>query len=309
MNSYYRCPPDTTGDGSPGPQGPAGPKGDTGDVGPIGPQGPKGDTGNDGARGADGAAGPQGASGTPGATGQTGPQGPIGLTGPQGIQGATGADSTVPGPIGPTGPQGAQGIQGVKGDTGATGSQGIQGAKGDTGLQGQAGADGAQGAQGIQGIQGPAGTNGTNGTNGTGLIVRKTSDQTGIPGTGMVDVSGLTVAVSNGQTIRFRAYLRARTSATTIAGQFSINGPAASIISYMRREWISVSAQTLSMGTAYNALSSITAGPGTTICIYEVIGVCTFTAGGTFAIRAEAEVSAGGTMDVLAGSWMEYDLQ
>jgi hypothetical protein len=38
-------------------------------------------------------------------------------------------------------------------------------------------------------------------------------------------------------------------------------------------------------------------------------GIVKFSANGTFAIRAEAEVAAGGTMDVLEGSWMEYDLQ
>ena len=123
-----------------------------------------------------------------------------------------------------------------------------------------------------------------------------------------MDVSGLTVSVTSGQTIRFHAYLRVTTSATTIAGELSINGPTASLISYLRREWTSASAIATTMGTAYNALSSQTAGPGSTVVMYEIEGVCVFTASGTFAIRAEAEVGAGGTMNVLAGSWMEYNL-
>ena len=99
-----------------------------------------------------------------------------------------------------------------------------------------------------------------------------------------------------------------KTSATTIAGEISINGPAASIISYLRREFTSASAIATTLGTAYNALSGQTAGPGSTVTIYEIEGFCKFTADGTFAIRAEAEVGAGGTMDVLEGSWMEYNL-
>ena len=140
-------------------------------------------------------------------------------------------------------------------------------------------------------------------------MVTKDSDQTGITGTAMVDVSGLTVPVASGQRLRFHAYLRVSTSATGIAGEVSVNGPAASITSYLRREWTSATVVATTMGTAYNALSGQTAGPGATVVIYEIEGIVKFTAAGTFAIRAEAEVGTGGTMNVLEGSWMEYNLQ
>lgn len=167
---------------------------------------------------------------------------------------------------------------------------------------GPAGPTGATGPQGIQGVQGPAGANGAD------LIVTKDSDQNGITATAMADVSGLTVAVSSGQRLRFHAYLRVTTSATNRAGGVSINGPAASITSYLRREWTSATAVATTMGTAYNTLSGQNSGPGATVVIYEIEGIVKFTAAGTFAIRAEA-VGTNGTMNVLEGSWMEYNLQ
>lgn len=152
------------------------------------------------------------------------------------------------------------------------------------------------------------GNDGAPGVNGAIQILAKNADQNGITGTAIVDVTGLTVAVLNGQRIRFRAYLRVTTSGATVAALVSINGPTASLISYLRREWSSATVQTISMGTAYNALSANTAGPSAAVVLYEISGVVLFTANGTFAIRAEAEVGVGGTMNVLAGSWMEYNL-
>lgn len=134
---------------------------------------------------------------------------------------------------------------------------------------------------------------------------RKTTDQLLI-GTAFVDVAGLTAAVGIGQTIRFRVYLMVTSSATGIAAYVSCNGPAASFVNYRRREWSSATVQTVSMGTAYDAASANTAGPGATRVLYQLTGVALFTLAGTFAVRMRAET--GGTCNAFAGGWMEYDL-
>ena len=179
--------------------------------------------------------------------------------------------------------------------------QGVAGAQGATGPQGPAGATGPQGPQGNAGAQG------AQGIPGRPQMVTKDADQTGI-GTSATDVSGLSVAVASGQRIRFRAYLLVRTSAVTIGGMVSVNGPAASLVSFLREEWTSATVK--AAGTIATALDAFTAqanGPGATTVLYEVRGFVKFSASGTFVLRAKAET--GGTMSVLEGSWLEYDLQ
>lgn len=135
--------------------------------------------------------------------------------------------------------------------------------------------------------------------------VSKDADQTGI-GTNFVDVTGLTVAVLNGQRLRFRAMLRVTTNAAATAGYISCNGPTTSILTYKRVEWTAATTFTTTLVTAYDNTSANTAGPGATVVIYEIEGFAKFTADGTFAIRFKAE--SGGTGAVLEGSWMEYAL-
>lgn len=136
--------------------------------------------------------------------------------------------------------------------------------------------------------------------------VKKDADQTGI-GTSATDVTGLSVAVTSGQRIRFRAFLLVRTSATNIGGMTSVNGPAASPVSFERFEWTSATVRaTGTMATALDAFTARTAGPGATTVLYEIYGFAKFSANGTFIVRAKAE--SGGTMSVLEGSWMEYNL-
>jgi hypothetical protein len=225
-----------------------------------------------------------------GAAGPPGPQGPAGPTGPQGPAGTAGATGSTgsQGPPGSDGAQGPQGIQGVPGDDGAAGAQGPQGDAGP------------QGIQGIQGIQGPAGTPGFM------VGVKKDADQTGI-GTSATDITGLGVTVANGQRIRFYCCLLVRTSATTIGGMVSVNGPAASLVSFKRTEWTSATVKAAdTMATALDAFTAQTAGPGTTTVMYEIMGFVKFSAGGTFIPRIKAET--GGTCSVLEGSWLEYNL-
>ena len=137
-------------------------------------------------------------------------------------------------------------------------------------------------------------------------MVTKDADQTGI-GTSATDVTGLSVAVASGQRLRFRAFLLVQTSATTIGGMVSANGPAASKCSFLREEWTSATVKVAgTMATALDSFAAQTAGPGPTTVLYEVRGFVKFSASGTFVLRAKAET--GGTMSVLEGSWLEYDL-
>ena len=134
----------------------------------------------------------------------------------------------------------------------------------------------------------------------------KNADQASI-GTSATDITGLGVAVASGQRIRFYAALLVRTSATTIGAMVSVNGPAASLVSFRRTEWTSATAFGSTMATALDAFTAQTAGPGATTVLYEIQGFAKFSAGGTFIPRIKAET--GGTCSVLEGSWMEYRME
>ena len=113
------------------------------------------------------------------------------------------------------------------------------------------------------------------------------------------------MAVLAGQRLRFRAFLLVRTSATTIGGMTSVNGPAASPVSFQVFEWTSATVRAVgAMLTALDAFVTRTAGPGATTVLYEIHGFAKFSANGTFIVRAKAET--GGTLSVMEGSWLEY---
>lgn len=139
-------------------------------------------------------------------------------------------------------------------------------------------------------------------TLGVWATVVKSSDQSGI-GTSPTDVTGLSVSVLNGQTIRFRAYIRHEQDSAGIASMFSVNGPSASFATFNIQEIITAT------GVQHNALDSFNARTvqGTGGFIGEVTGVVKFSADGTFVVRAKSET--GGTITVREGSWVEYLLQ
>lgn len=190
------------------------------------------------------------------------------------------------------------GAQGPPGPTGPTGPTGPAGPQGDPGADGQDGADST--------VPGPQGETGPAGAPGRPKMVVKDADQTGI-GTSATDVTGLGVAVLSGQRIRFHAYLLVRSSATTIGAMVSVNGPAASLVSFQRFEWTSATVRAAgTMATALDAFTAQSAGPGATTVLYEIMGFVKFSANGTFIPRIKAET--GGTCSVLEGSWVQYDL-
>lgn len=137
------------------------------------------------------------------------------------------------------------------------------------------------------------------------VYARKTGNQNGI--TAAVDVSDLGVAVASGQTIRFECYLRIDTSATIIGASVAVNGPTSTILAYTTREWTASATQITTGHVAYDDFAAISTSAGATERVYEIVGVAKFSASGTFTPRAQANGVAA-TMDVLAGSWIEYDL-
>lgn len=242
-----------------------------------------------------GATGSVGASGADGATGSTGSQGA------QGIQGTTGATGSA----GATGSTGVKGDQGIQGTTGAAGATGAAGTNGTNGSAGAAGATGATGSTGPTGATGSTGATGAAGANGAYQLLRKDADQNSI-GSTATDVSSLTVSVASGQTLRFHAFLRQTSSSAILGAMVGCNGPATSLLTYRTVEWTALSSTTINHNTSYDSYSGLTVSPAGNPVISEVIGIAKFSASGTFAIRAKAQTL--GTMNILAGSWMEYDL-
>lgn len=135
----------------------------------------------------------------------------------------------------------------------------------------------------------------------------KNTDQLNI-GTTYTDVTGLTVSVAAGQRIRFRGNLVVRTSATTIAANAAINGPAGTMCYSVTEPTNATTGRTVRTCVAYDSVVGVTtAGPGNTSSLLLIEGFVSFSAPGTFALRVKAEAS--GTMSVLDGSWLEYDLE
>lgn len=229
---------------------------------------------------------------------QSGPQGPAGPTGPQGPTGPAGADGAT----------GATGPQGPKGDTGSTGPQGPQG---NTGPAGADGAQGPQGQQGIQGIQGPQGNAGAQGATGpagmAGSTVRISSpvaNSNSVANT-IADVTGLSFAVTAGNTYWFKFVIPYTSAATTTGSRWSINGPSTTFLSYMSRYTLTATSDTVNYVNAYNSPSSSNASSLASGNLAIIEGLIVPSANGTVIARFASEVSSS-AITALAGSFVWY---
>lgn len=171
-----------------------------------------------GATGATGAVGPTGADGAAGAAGATGSVGPTGV----GITGAAGATGVA----GPTGAVGATGANGATGPTGATGANStVPGPTGAVGPTGPTGA-GVTGAAGPTGATGPAGGGASN-------VYMQSDSATGTI-TGLATASGITFALTSGNTYRFQFLMVARIGSasthTTVGVKMGLTFPAATVV-------------------------------------------------------------------------------
>ena len=122
----------------------------------------------------------------------------------------------------------------------------------------------------------------------------------------IVDVTGLSFAVTSGVKYRFRATILYTAAATTTGSRWAINGPATSLLAYTSRYALTATTQTLNYVTAYdtpagcNATSVATAG---NIAIIE--GIITPSANGTVTVRFSTEVNASAIV-AKAGSTLEW---
>lgn len=139
-------------------------------------------------------------------------------------------------------------------------------------------------------------------TIGTQTIRRTTAGQT-ITGTALVDVTGLSFELLP-HTHYYYRFVGGYTSAVSTTGlSLAVNGPASP-------DWISYAAQiamtgitaAFGVGAAYNTASTAPTGGGATMLPFSLEGtISTGDAGGTFTLRAAAEV-AGSTVTILRGS-------
>lgn len=123
----------------------------------------------------------------------------------------------------------------------------------------------------------------------------------------MQDITGLSFAVTAGETYYFHFVLDVTTAATTTGYRFSVNGPAATRLSYRNVYPITTTTQTIIHGSttydnpaASNASSASTAG---NIAVVE--GFVTPSASGTLIGRFASEVAAS-AVTVKAGSILEW---
>ncbi len=196
------------------------------------------------------------------AGGEPGPQGPAGSPGPQGA----------------TGPQG---LTGPKGDTGSTGPQGSQGL---TGLQGP---------QGVQGLTGATGNTGPTGPTGPAwaskVLLATPANSSAITA---ADVPGCSFAVTPG-TYRFRFHVLFSSTVTTTGLQLTVNGPAASLVSYKCEIPISATASVANYKTAFGQL---TVGTGVaainTVYLASIEGLAQITSPGTLQLQFASEIAA-----------------
>lgn len=115
------------------------------------------------------------------------------------------------------------------------------------------------------------------------------------------DVTGLTTSVVAG-TYYFDCQLQAFGSATTVAPQFSVNGPSASEINYQVTQATSATAIFSGVQTAYDTVTNAATGVATPGGPATMVGSIIFTASGTFAIRMRSEV-ASSAVTMVRGSY------
>jgi hypothetical protein len=124
--------------------------------------------------------------------------------------------------------------------------------------------------------------------------------------TSFADVTGLTFAVTSGETYVFAAWVVYETAATTTGSKWAVNGPASpTILSYSVETPTAATTSRLDFASTYDGTtaSSQTAGIGQ--CLAKIEGVVKVSASGTFALRFGSEVGSS-AVTAKAGSFMRY---
>lgn len=244
--------------------------------------------------GASGAQGPPGPPGPPGADSVV--SGPAGPAGPKGDKGDPGAASTVPGPAGA-----ASTVPGPQGPSGAASTvPGPAGPKGDTGAASTV--PGPQGLPGAPGVQGPPGPPGI-----TRVVLASDVTNSNAVANTLQDVTGLAFPVVAGKRYRFRFVVDYTAALATTGSRWTINGPAATRLSYRSAYALTATSETVNAGLAAYGLpaASSLSSAATTGNLAEIEGIVAPSASGNVIARFASEIASSAIV-AKAGSYVEY---
>ena len=119
--------------------------------------------------------------------------------------------------------------------------------------------------------------------------------------TSFADVTGLSFAVTSGQTYAFQAKLLMTAAATTTGVKVAINGPTASIMAYMAETATTATTSRIDYQAAYDSGGPSAQTPTGGTFYATVEGVVTASANGTVTVRFASEVASSAVV-VKAGS-------
>lgn len=120
----------------------------------------------------------------------------------------------------------------------------------------------------------------------------------------LADITGLTFAVLNGKTYRFRASIAFTSAATTTGARFTINGPTMTGINFVSRWTLTANTEFFGYHTALLG-GAVQASALTTGNMATIEGLCTPSADGTLAVQFSSEITVS-AITALAGSTLDY---
>ncbi len=124
--------------------------------------------------------------------------------------------------------------------------------------------------------------------------------------TSFADVTGLTFAVTSGETYVFEAWIVYETAATTTGSKWAVNGPASpTLLSYSVETPTAATTSRIDFASTYDGTGPSTQTSGIGQCLAKIEGVVKVSASGTFALRFGSEV-ASSAVTAKAGSVMRY---
>jgi hypothetical protein len=121
----------------------------------------------------------------------------------------------------------------------------------------------------------------------------------------IANVTGLSFPVVAGTTYRFKALINYTSAATTTGSRWSINGPAATTLSYTSKYTLTAATETTNFASAYNIPAASNAGSLTTGNVARIKGVITPSANGTVTVRFASGV-ASSAITAKAGSTLMW---
>jgi hypothetical protein len=121
----------------------------------------------------------------------------------------------------------------------------------------------------------------------------------------ITDVTGLSFAVTSGVTYHFSALINYTAAATTTGSIWTVNGPAATTLSYTAKNTLTATTETTNFATAYDTPATANVTSLTVGNIATIEGIVTPSANGTLQIRFATEVN-GSAITAKAGSTLTW---